>query len=95
MGGAGHVRYELNASTDRPLYMARIYSDLHQNIQDKFNEAGVEIMSPHYGAVRDGNSTAIPSEYLPKEYQAPPFRILPLEDLFPRKQKRIEQEPEG
>jgi hypothetical protein len=24
--------------------MAQIYSDLHQNIQDKFNEAGIEIM---------------------------------------------------
>jgi small-conductance mechanosensitive channel len=82
-----YVRYELNALTDQPTYMARIYSDLHQNIQDKFNEAGVEITSPHYGAMRDGNSIAIPAKYVPKEYQAPPFRILRLEDLFPRKRK--------
>jgi hypothetical protein len=34
---------------------------LHQNIQDKFNEAGVEIMSPHCKALRDGNQTTIPS----------------------------------
>jgi hypothetical protein len=26
----------------------QIYSDLHQNIQDAFNEYGVQIMSPHY-----------------------------------------------
>ena len=44
--------------------MAQIYSDLHQNIQDKFNEAGIEIMSPHYMAVRDGNETTIPKDDL-------------------------------
>jgi small-conductance mechanosensitive channel len=42
------VSYELNAYTDRPLEMVSIYSDLHQNIQDAFNEHGVQIMSPHY-----------------------------------------------
>ncbi len=28
--------------------MQSIYSDLHLNIQDAFNEYGVQIMSPHY-----------------------------------------------
>jgi small-conductance mechanosensitive channel len=74
-----YASYQVNAFTDKPNEMARIYSDLHQNIQDKFYEAGVEIMSPHYGSVRDGNSAAIPAEYLPKDYEAPPFRVLPLE----------------
>jgi small-conductance mechanosensitive channel len=74
-----YVHYELNAFTDKPAVMARTYSDLHQNIQDKFNEAGVEIMSPHYGALRDGNRTAIPSDYLPKEHPTSAFRILPLD----------------
>lgn len=77
----------VSARTSHPMYMARIYSDLHQNIQDKFNEAGVEIMSPHYGAMRDGNSIAIPVEYVPKEYQTPAFRVLPLEGLFASKRK--------
>jgi len=67
--------YELNAYTDTPGIMARTYSKLHQNIQDKFNEAGVEIMSPHYSAMRDGSATAIPSDYLPKDYTPPPFNI--------------------
>lgn len=55
--------------------MAVIYAELHQNIQDKFNEGGLEIMSPHYGTLRDGNKTTIPDQYLPKSYQAPGIRI--------------------
>jgi len=43
-----YVSYELNAYTDSPQAMMKIYSDLHQNIQDAFNEYGVQIMSPHY-----------------------------------------------
>lgn len=70
-----YVRYELNAYTDKPSAMARIYSVLHQNIQDKFAEAGVEIMSPHYGAMRDGNQIAVPPEYLSNDYRAPAFRL--------------------
>jgi len=79
------VNYELNVYTDKPGIMAKIYSDLHQNIQDKFNEAGVEIMSPHYSAVRDGNAAAIPDEYLPKGYTPQPFRILPFGNMFKSK----------
>jgi small-conductance mechanosensitive channel len=70
-----YVAYEINAYTDQPSRMALIYSALHQNIQDKFNEAGVEIMSPHYHAVRDGNVTAIPDSYLPNDYVPAAFRL--------------------
>ncbi len=70
-----YVCYELNAYTNQPQEMAGIYSELHQNIQDECNEAGIEIMSPHYGALRDGNSSTIPSDHLPKEYQAPSFQV--------------------
>jgi small-conductance mechanosensitive channel len=70
-----YVSYELNAYTDKPQMMQKIYSELHSMIQDKFNEAGVEILSPHYSALRDGNQITIPQDYLPKTYQAPPFRI--------------------
>jgi small-conductance mechanosensitive channel len=55
--------------------MPRVYSGLHQNIQDAFNEAGVEIMSPHYRQIRDGNQTTIPADYLPEDYQAPAIRV--------------------
>ncbi|HET6370452.1 MAG TPA: mechanosensitive ion channel domain-containing protein [Nitrospiria bacterium] len=70
-----YATYELNAHTDKPRAMAVIYSELHQNIQDKFNEAGVEIMSPHYSALRDGNQDAIPREYFPKGYKPRAFRV--------------------
>lgn len=54
--------YQVNAYIQDANRLAQIYSDLHQNIQDRFNEAGVEIMSPHYMAVRDGNETTIPKK---------------------------------
>ncbi|MEZ5458119.1 MAG: mechanosensitive ion channel family protein [Steroidobacteraceae bacterium] len=70
-----YPRYELNAFTRDPGRMSVIYSALHANIQDAFNEAGVEIMSPHYVAARDGNRTAIPDDYLPKNYQPAGFAL--------------------
>jgi len=73
-----YVSYELNAYTDSPRTMAKIYSELHQNIQDKCNEADIEILSPHYRAMRDGNLTTIPANYLPSDYQAPAFRLTQL-----------------
>lgn len=69
------VTYEINAYTDQANRMAAIYAELHQHIQDQFNEAGVEILSPHYAQVRDGNKVTIPDQYLPKNYQAPGIRI--------------------
>lgn len=73
-----YVTYEINGYTKHPNRMASIYAELHQHIQDLFNEAGVEIMSPHYMQIRDGNKTTIPDEYLPRNYQAPGIRIWPL-----------------
>ncbi|MEJ5368074.1 MAG: hypothetical protein WHT08_07140 [Bryobacteraceae bacterium] len=34
---------------------------MHASIQDKFNAAGVEILSPAYQALRDGNELTIPA----------------------------------
>jgi small-conductance mechanosensitive channel len=70
-----YVTYELNAHTDDPQQMVNTYSALHRNIQDTFNEAGVEIMSPHYSQLRDGNKTAIPDAYLPKDYVPRSIRV--------------------
>jgi small-conductance mechanosensitive channel len=70
-----YVSYQINAYTRNPSVMARTYSVLHQNIQDQFNGAGVEIMSPHYNALRDGNQMTIPPAQLPRTYQAPAFRL--------------------
>jgi small-conductance mechanosensitive channel len=70
-----NVSYQLNAYTALSNQMAVIYSRLHQNIQDKFNEAGVEIMSPHYTSLRDGNHIQIPENYVPEGYNKPGFKV--------------------
>ena len=59
------VSYEINAYTRHAERMVRTYSALHANIQDSFNAGGVEIMSPHYGALRDGNAATIPGQPTP------------------------------
>lgn len=70
-----YVSYQINGYTEEAGKAARIYSDLHSNIQDAFNEAGIEILSPHYRAARDGNTMAIPIEYYPPNYKAPGFNV--------------------
>jgi small-conductance mechanosensitive channel len=42
------VTYEINAYCGDPHVMARLYTDLHRNILDVFNEYGVQIMTPAY-----------------------------------------------
>ena len=56
-----YVAYELNAFTKNAGLRPRIYSDLHANILE-----GVEITSPHYRAVRDGNTPAIAEVITPE-----------------------------
>jgi small-conductance mechanosensitive channel len=70
-----YVTYEINAHTNRPREMAEIYAALHARIQDAFYAAGVEIMSPHYTALRDGNTVAMPEPLRAPDYRAPAFRI--------------------
>ena len=70
-----YVQYEINAYTNRPAQMISTYSSLHANIQDCFYAAGVEIMSPVFSAIRDGNRTAIPAQFLPPDYRPQGFRI--------------------
>ena len=61
-----YVAYELNAFTRNAGLRPRIYSELHANILDAFHGAGVEITSPHYRAMRDGNDAAM-APVLPRE----------------------------
>jgi small-conductance mechanosensitive channel len=42
------VTYEINAYTDTPDAMLALYTALHRNILDVFNEYGVQIMTPAY-----------------------------------------------
>lgn len=55
-----YVSYQLNAYTKEPAKQSAIYSDLHSLIQDEFAKNDVEIMSPHYQADREGQSTIPP-----------------------------------
>ncbi len=74
------VNYEINAYVSSPVPLPRTYSALHANIQEAFNEAGVEIMSPNYFALRDGNQVTTPTQHLPDDYVAPAFRVRHRED---------------
>lgn len=71
-----YVEYQVNAAID-PAHAAEMpvmYSALHANIQDTFWKAGVEIMSPTYLALRDGNTLTIPEDQRPKR-RSPAFRV--------------------
>ena len=70
-----YISYQINAYTNKSEKAAIIYSELHGHIIDEFNEANVEILSPHYRAARDGNMATIPPEHLPPEYNAPGFNV--------------------
>jgi small-conductance mechanosensitive channel len=64
-----NVVYEINVYCNTPERMRLLYSELHRNILDVFNEYGVQIMTPAYeGDPRD-------SKVVPKErWYAPPAR---------------------
>ena len=70
-----YVAYEINAYTKEPERMALIYSELHKNIQEEFDAAGVEIMSSHYMTLRDGNASTVPSVLNKPGYVAPAFPV--------------------
>jgi small-conductance mechanosensitive channel len=57
-----YITYELNAYTKQAAKMALIYSDIHKNILNVFDDAGIEILSPKYVASRDGNLSTVPSQ---------------------------------
>jgi small-conductance mechanosensitive channel len=69
------VAYQLNVFTEYANNIQSVRSDLHSHIQDVCNEHGIEIMSPTYTAIRDGNKTTIPESYLPNDYSAPHYRV--------------------
>jgi len=65
------VTYELNVACSTPQAMARLYTDLHRNILDVFNEYGVQIMTPAY----EGDTAqpkVVPREQWFLEPAAPP-----------------------
>jgi small-conductance mechanosensitive channel len=64
-----NVVYELNVYCNTPERMRLLYSELHRNILDVFNEYGVQIMTPAY------EQDPLESKVVPKErWYAPPAR---------------------
>jgi len=73
------VTYELNAATDDASRLPALYSALHANILDVFNEYGVQIMTPNYEAdpqepklVRPGEWYAAPARPEAESSEKPP-----------------------
>jgi small-conductance mechanosensitive channel len=61
------VTYEINGYCHEPHAMGRIYTKLHRNILDLFNEYGVQIMTPAYESDPD-RAKIVP----PEQWYAPP-----------------------
>lgn len=55
-----YIVYELNAYTDKPNSMGKLYSNLHKSVLDVFAEAGIEMVLPSYNALRQGEESTIP-----------------------------------
>ncbi len=86
-----YITYELRAYINLLEKRTLTLSKLHENIQDQCNEVGIEIMSPHYSAIRDGNQNTIPEDYLPSDYTTPSFRINALDQLL----RNVQNHPKG
>ncbi|ACK70765.1 MscS Mechanosensitive ion channel [Gloeothece citriformis PCC 7424] len=74
-----YISYELNVYVHPNIHTSKeldtIYSELYQNIQDKCYEANIELTCSQYTALRDGNHTTIPDNYLSQDYHPPSFRV--------------------
>ena len=55
-----HISYELNAFVRDPATYRETLSAVLAALQDEFAAAGVEILSPGYHAIRNGNSSTLP-----------------------------------
>src|SRR5262249_46323177 len=67
--GTFNVVYEINVFCNTPDLMRLLYTELHRNILDVFNEYGVQIMTPAY----EGDPRQL--KVVPKDrWYAPPAR---------------------
>ena len=56
-----YVKYKLIVTTSHPERRIPIRACLHQNIQDQFANADIEILSPHYQSNRNGEESTVPA----------------------------------
>jgi small-conductance mechanosensitive channel len=66
------VEYHLLVHIDRPENRLRVLSELHAQIQDAFNEFGVQIMSPHFVSQPDRKVYVPRAEWTPPPVPSPP-----------------------
>ncbi len=90
-----YVAYEINAYTAQADKYVTIQSNLHSNILDEFNAAGVEIISPHYRANRSGDENtvhSIPDESINKHEEKE--SVMDINEKIAKKQEEIEKAKE-
>ena len=68
------VTYELNVYCDTPSAMYQVYSEVHRNILDIFNEYGVQIMTPSYVADPAEPKVVAKDQWFADPAQAPSIR---------------------
>jgi small-conductance mechanosensitive channel len=69
-----YVEYQLLVRLEGdPLQRPRVLSDLHARVQDAFNAAGVQIMSPHF-FMQPEKPVLVPPERRDGEHASPPQR---------------------
>ncbi len=57
-----HISYELNAFVRDPATYRQTLSEVLAALQDQFAAAGVEILSPGYHSIRNGNRSTLPPQ---------------------------------
>lgn len=62
-----HVEYELVVGMDQPETRLVVLSELHMNIQDAFNEAGIQIMSPAFESQPEQRVLVPKSKWFPNQ----------------------------
>ena len=55
-----HISYELNVFVNDTSFYRQILSNILASLQDQFAKAGIEILSPGYHAIRNGDASTIP-----------------------------------
>jgi small-conductance mechanosensitive channel len=75
-----HISYEICCITRDSFRQFLLYSRLHEEIQDAFAAAGVEILSPAYHALRDANAQILPDQPAGPRTAPGGFRIRPAQE---------------
>jgi small-conductance mechanosensitive channel len=67
-----YVEYTLIVRVDHAAQRFQMLSELHANIQDAFNQHGVQIMSPHFEGQPEGRVIVPPAKWYESPAAPPP-----------------------